>query len=579
MSDEEDNLDALFDAFDGDQKEEDGEDAKTDEPKRPAPPQPKKLKTDADATAAENDGKSTSSSTKLVSSIPTGSSRSNSQAVDDDKKSSNGGASSTSMQNPDKPLTSKEQPPQQEMETPKADGESHQESEQKPKNQEEEEREISTGTSHDKSIRTFTAYPDSQALKSLNNEGKQDGDDDEETSKPTDDYTSLPPAKTYPFKLDPFQATSISYITKNQSVLVAAHTSAGKTVVAEYAIAQSLTHNQRVIYTSPIKALSNQKYRDLSEEFGAENVGLMTGDITINPSAICIVMTTEILRSMLYRGSEVMREVAWVVYDEVHYMRDKERGVVWEESIILLPHKVRFVFLSATIPNAKQFVSWIAKIHHQICHVVYTNYRPTPLQHYIFPAGSDGLNLVVDEKGKFREKNFQRAMASLQGSDGGMDAAISDAIGQSGGKGGRKGRNNKRKRGSVGGGKNGHTDLHRIVKLVMERNLNPVIIFSFSKKDCERYALELNKEDYTDEVEKDLISQVYKNAIESLSEDDRLLPQVEALLPLLKRGIGIHHGGLLPILKEIVEILFSEGLIKALFATETFVSHVYCINA
>ena len=104
-----------------------------------------------------------------------------------------------------------------------------------------------------------------------------------------------------------------------------------------------------MLYTSPIKALSNQKYRDLSEEFGQDNVGLMTGDITINPGAICIVMTTEILRSMLYRGSELMREVAWVVYDEVHYMRDKERGVVWEESIILLPHKVRFVFLSATI--------------------------------------------------------------------------------------------------------------------------------------------------------------------------------------------------------------------------------------
>ena len=293
----------------------------------------------------------------------------------------------------------------------------------------------------------------------------------------------------------------------------------------------------------------------------------MTGDITINPTATCLVMTTEILRSMLYRGSEVMREVAWVIYDEVHYMRDKERGVVWEESIILLPHKVRFVFLSATIPNARQFVNWIAKIHHQPCHVVYTNYRPTPLQHYVFAAGGDGLHLVVDEKGKFRERNFQKAMAALTGGKD-MEGAIADAVGNSGnGKGGR----NKRKRGSSGG-KNGNTDLHRIVKLIMERNLNPVIIFSFSKKDCEKYALELNREDYTDDVEKDLITQVYNNAIESLGEDDRKLPQVEALLPLLKKGIGIHHGGLLPILKEIVEILFSEGLIKALFATETFVS-------
>ena len=178
-----------------------------------------------------------------------------------------------------------------------------------------------------------------------------------------------------------FQDTAISCIDRGESVLVSAHTSAGKTVVAEYAIAQSLRNKQRVIYTSPIKALSNQKYRELLAEFG--DVGLMTGDITINPDAGCLVMTTEILRSMLYRGSEVMREVAWVIFDEVHYMRDKERGVVWEETIILLPDKVRYVFLSATIPNAMEFAEWICKIHSQPCHIVYTNFRPTPLQHYL----------------------------------------------------------------------------------------------------------------------------------------------------------------------------------------------------
>ena len=344
---------------------------------------------------------------------------------------------------------------------------------------------------------------------------------------------------------------------------MAAHTSAGKTAVAEYAIAKSLAQGQRVVYTSPIKALSNQKFRDLQEEFA--DVGLMTGDITINPTATALVMTTEILRSMLYRGSELMREVAWVIYDEVHYMRDSERGVVWEESIILLPHRVRFVFLSATIPNASQFANWIAEIHHQPCHVVYTNYRPTPLQHYIHPQGGNGLHLVVDERGKFREANFQKAMATLQ--SGSVDVASAQAMLSSGNaKGGGK------RRRSNGGNKKGgqFKDLHRIVKLIMQRNLNPVIVFSLSKKDCEKYALALNEEDYTDDVEKDLISQVYSNAIESLGEDDCKLPQVQALLPLLKRGIGIHHGGLLPILKEIVEILFSEGLIKALFATETF---------
>jgi ATP-dependent RNA helicase DOB1 len=117
---------------------------------------------------------------------------------------------------------------------------------------------------------------------------------------------------------------------------------------------------------------------------------------------------------MLYRGSEIMREVAWVVFDEIHYMRDKERGVVWEETIILLPHTVRYVFLSATIPNAMQFAEWVCKSHEQPCHVVYTDFRPTPLQHYLFPAGGEGIYLVVNEKGEFREDNFSRAMGMLQ---------------------------------------------------------------------------------------------------------------------------------------------------------------------
>lgn len=149
---------------------------------------------------------------------------------------------------------------------------------------------------------------------------------------PSQEYEPLavatqPPAKEYPFILDSFQKEAIMCIENNQSVLVSAHTSAGKTVVAEYAVARALSMKQRVIYTTPIKALSNQKYREFHEEF--QDVGLVTGDITINPTASCLIMTTEILRNMLYRGSEIMREVGWVVFDEIHYMRDKERGVVW----------------------------------------------------------------------------------------------------------------------------------------------------------------------------------------------------------------------------------------------------------
>ncbi|MGH0168932.1 UNVERIFIED_CONTAM: hypothetical protein FKN15_055848 [Acipenser sinensis] len=402
-----------------------------------------------------------------------------------------------------------------------------------------------------------------------------------EVALPADEeYTQLKPrvgkaAKEYPFILDPFQREAILCIDNNQSVLVSAHTSAGKTVCAEYAIALALREKQRVIFTSPIKALSNQKYREMYEEF--QDVGLMTGDVTINPTASCLIMTTEILRSMLYRGSEVMREVAWVVFDEIHYMRDSERGVVWEETIILLPdnvhyvflsatipnarqfaewichlHKqachviytdyrptplqhyifpaggdglhlvvdesrgvvweetiillpdnVHYVFLSATIPNARQFAEWICHLHKQACHVIYTDYRPTPLQHYIFPAGGDGLHLVVDESGEFREDNFNTAMQVLR--DAG-DLA----------KGDQKGRK---------GGTKGPSNVFKIVKMIMERNFQPVIIFSFSKKDCEAYALQVSKLDFNTDEEKKLVEEVFNNAIDCLSDEDKKLPQ------------------------------------------------------
>ena len=365
------------------------------------------------------------------------------------------------------------------------------------------------------------------------------------------------PARTWPFTLDPFQQVSIASIERGESVLVSAHTSAGKTVVAEYAIAQSLKNNQRVIYTSPIKALSNQKYREFAAEFG--DVGLMTGDVTINPTATCLVMTTEILRSMLYRGSEIMREVAWVVFDEIHYLRDKARGVVWEETIILLPDKVRYVFLSATIPNAMQFAEWITKTHGQPVHVVYTDFRPTPLQHYFFPAGADGIHLVVDEKGVFREENFNKAMSTIADKQGDDPA---DAMAK------RKGRGKDKKLNK--GGTKGPSDIYKIVKMIMMKNYNPVIVFSFSKNMCESYALQMSNLTFNETSEKDMVQKVFDSALEMLTEEDKQLPQIQNILPLLKRGIGIHHSGLLPILKETIEILFQEGLIKVLFATETF---------
>lgn len=258
-------------------------------------------------------------------------------------------------------------------------------------------------------------------------------------------------AKTYQFELDPFQQVSVACLERNESVLVSAHTSAGKTAVAEYAIAMAFRDKQRVIYTSPLKALSNQKYRELHQEFN--DVGLMTGDVTLSPNASCLVMTTEILRGMLYRGSEVLKEVAWVIFDEIHYMKDRERGVVWEESIIFLPPAIKMVFLSATMSNATEFAEWICHLHKQPCHVVYTDFRPTPLQHYVFPMGGSGLYLVVDENEQFREDNFMKLQDSFEKQRPGDRSKNKE--GKSGG------------RAAKGGSGSGGSDIYKIVKVLL----------------------------------------------------------------------------------------------------------------
>uniref|UniRef100_A0A2P2I3W5 Superkiller viralicidic activity 2-like 2 n=1 Tax=Hirondellea gigas TaxID=1518452 RepID=A0A2P2I3W5_9CRUS len=372
------------------------------------------------------------------------------------------------------------------------------------------------------------------------------------------------PAKIYPFPLDTFQKQAILCIENKRSVLVSAHTSAGKTVVAEYAIATCLKNGQRVIYTTPIKALSNQKYRDFSEEF--HDVGLITGDVSINPNASCLIMTTEILRSMLYRGSEETNEAGWIIFDEIHYMRNKSRGYIWEETIILLNPSIPFLFLSATLPNATQFAQWIVRLHQQPCHVVYTDQRPTPLQHYVFPAGGSQIFMVLDEKNNFKEQNFEDAIATMH--------TASVTAGASGVRGAGSitkahdvtvtSMSTKKKKPT------GNPDCLRLLKMVMDRNFAPAVVFCFSKKDCEALALQVSELEFNTAAEKKLVQEIFSNATAVLSEQSRTLPQLTALLPLLKRGIAVHHAGLLPILRETVEILFSEGLIKALFATETF---------
>ncbi|KAF5841460.1 P-loop containing nucleoside triphosphate hydrolase protein [Dunaliella salina] len=187
----------------------------------------------------------------------------------------------------------------------------------------------------------------------------------------------------YPFELDVFQKEAVVHLERRNSVFVAAHTSAGKTAVAEYAFALAIQHNKRAIYTSPIKTISNQKFRDFNGKF--KDVGLMTGDVQIKPAAQCLICTTEILRLLLYKGGDfVINEADWVVFDEVHYVNDSTRGVIWEEVIIMLPPHIRMVLLSATLPNVMDFADWVGRIKRKVVHVTGTTTRPVPLQHSLY---------------------------------------------------------------------------------------------------------------------------------------------------------------------------------------------------
>lgn len=277
------------------------------------------------------------------------------------------------------------------------------------------------------------------------------------------------PAKSFPFELDHFQFNAIKSLeTETANLLITAHTSAGKTVVAEYAIAKALANNQRVIYTSPIKALSNQKYREFTETFGHSQIGLITGDVTKRRDASVLVMTTEILRNMLYKGGSELREVAYVVFDEVHYMRDMERGVVWEESIILLNSKITLIFLSATLSNAEDFALWVTDLKGKTCRVFGTEKRPIVLEHYVLPQGSDSLYLVASSatKNLFLSENFEHA----QGHSGKQKTY--------------RQMDEERKRNKLK-----VSDLQLLLYMLYKNNWVPAIVFAFSKREVEGHAL------------------------------------------------------------------------------------------
>ncbi len=383
-------------------------------------------------------------------------------------------------------------------------------------------------------------------------------------------------AHSFPFELDNFQKEAVYHLEQGESVFVAAHTSAGKTVVAEYAIALSMKHMTRCIYTSPIKALSNQKFRDFKKTFGAQNVGILTGDVQINPEAPCLIMTTEILRSMLYRGADLIRDVEFVIFDEVHYVNDQERGVVWEEVIILCPQHISLILLSATVPNTKEFADWVGRTKKKNIYVISTPKRPVPLEHFLYAAKD--LFKIVDAKGQMLTAGIKDAgEANRRRQDKEREAAglpppvRGGARGRGGGP-GRGGAVVSRGGGSGGSSYRGHDKnlwIH-LVGLLSKKDLLPVVVFVFSKKRCEENASSMPNTDLCSAKEKSEVHIIIEKSLSRLKEADRRLPQIRRMRDLLRRGIGVHHGGLLPIVKEVVEILFQRGLVKVLFATETF---------
>jgi antiviral helicase SKI2 len=388
----------------------------------------------------------------------------------------------------------------------------------------------------------------------------------------------------------------VYHLENGDSVFVAAHTSAGKTVVAEYAIALAAKHMTKAIYTSPIKALSNQKFRDFRQIF--DEVGILTGDVQIAPEASCLIMTTEILRSMLYRGADLIRDVEFVIFDEVHYVNDLERGVVWEEVIIMLPEHVTLILLSATVPNTYEFASWVGRTKRKDIYVISTPKRPVPLEHYLW--ADKGIHKIVDANKNFIEKGWKDANDVLSGRDKAKAASANEVASRGGGnsRGGRgqnqrggnqRGGGQQRGRGGPprashapghmgrGGRPGGRTSAAQdktlwvhLVQYLKKETLLPACIFVFSKKRCEENAEALSNQDFCTATEKSAIHMIIEKSIARLKPEDRILPQIVRLRDMLGRGIAVHHGGMLPIVKEVVEILFAQTLVKVLFATETF---------
>jgi len=343
----------------------------------------------------------------------------------------------------------------------------------------------------------------------------------------------------FPFELDDFQKEACETIDKGESVVVCAPTGAGKTVIAQHAIHRALENNCRIFYTTPLKALSNQKFYDFGEKYGYDKVGLLTGDTSINRNAQIVVMTTEVFRNMLYGTNfgavaDNLKDVKYIVLDEVHYMNDEQRGTVWEESIIYCPTNIQIIALSATVANCDELTNWINTVHSKT-KLVNTDFRPVPLRFYYFDSSQPFKLLpLLTPNGKLNNKIRPEKPQWAKGKD-------------------------KRKKSYV----------KQIILNLAEQNMLPAIYFTFSRKKCDEQmekcsGLGLNTKEEQIKI---------KEFIDEFIADNPHLygnKHIEYLI----QGVASHHAGLLPAWKNLVEKLFQQGLIKVVFATETLAAGI-----
>lgn len=381
-----------------------------------------------------------------------------------------------------------------------------------------------------------------------------------------------PETLPFSFPLDPFQKHAVSAIHQGHNVLICAKTGSGKTLVGEYQIEHSLAKGKRIFYTTPIKSLSNQKFHDLKEAYGKRaSVGILTGDIKFCPDADIIVMTTEILRNLLYKKGTTTEHLGLtaslsidnldaVIFDECHYINDRDRGKVWEETMILLPKEVKLVMLSATLDHPELFASWLGDLKETPIALIQTSYRIVPLTHTIL--GSDNkFQTIMDSNEIFYEKVYMDWMKERE--EVFKDAEkYKDTV---------KAVKSTDHKGGVSGKVRPVSFIHQMnemIDLLNKRESLPAIFFVLSRKACELYASKVSATLLTSS-EAAALNHIISFHLHTY-KDLETLPQFHTIRDLLLRGIAFHHSGVLPVLKEIIEIAFSKGYVKLLFATETF---------